>query len=216
MTRLYLDSADVRDWDLLVTSGALRCVTCNPILVREAGLAVNLATATHLFAKAQTLGLEELHLQAWPDAHGNWLPVALELAALGTQVIVKLPAIQAALPAARTLKRQGARVLLTAVNSTLQGLVAMDLGADYVAPYVGRAQEAGLDAHGLVDALVKLQERGGPCVLAASIRSQAMLDRLICQGVGAVTLRAKLLRELGLDPLTVSAIKQFEDALQHS
>ena len=82
--------------------------------------------------------------------------------------------------------------------------------ADFVAPYVGRLNESGRDAHGLIDTLVALQQRGGPTVLAASIRDLPTLGRLITQGVGAVTLRKALLDEALADEATLGAVAQFE------
>lgn len=210
MTQLYIDSAAPSEWAAALDSALLRRATCNPLLMDAAGWPVNLDSATQLVTEARSLGLAELHLQAWPDAAGDWAPVALALAALAPFVVVKLPAVPAALRAARLLKQQGTRVLITAISNPLHGLWAADVGADFVAPYVGRLNESGRDAHGLIDTLVALQQRGGPTVLAASIRDLPTLGRLITQGVGAVTLRKALLDEALADEATLGAVAQFE------
>lgn len=211
MTKLYIDSADPKEWAAALDSALLSRATCNPLLLDAAGWPVNMDSTTHLAAEAQRLGLEELHLQAWPDEAGDWTPIALSLAALAPNIVVKLPAVPAALRAARVLKRQGTRVLITAISNPLHGLWAADVGADFVAPYVGRLNESGRDGHALIDTLVALQERDGPMVLAASIRDLNTLGQLICQGVAAVTLRKPLLDEALADEVTWSAVSQFEE-----
>lgn len=210
MTQLYIDSADPTEWAAATGSALLRRATCNPLLMDAAGWPVTLDSTVQLVAEARRLGLTELHLQAWPDASGDWTPVAQSLAALAPFVVVKLPAVPAAMRAAQVLKREGTRVLVTAISNPLHGLWAADVGADFVAPYVGRLSEAGRDAHGLIDTLVALQQRGGPTVLAASIRDLPTLGRLITQGVGAVTLRKALLDEALADDATLGAVAQFE------
>ena len=214
MTRLYIDSADPREWAFALDSALLTRATCNPLLMDAAGWPVTLDSARELAQAARRMGLVELHLQAWPDANADWLPAAQALAALADWVVVKLPAIAAALRAAAALKRQGTRVLITAISNPLHGLWAAEIGADFVAPYVGRLNESGQDAHALIDTLVALQQRGGPTVLAASIRDLGTLGRLVRQGVGAVTLRQALLAEALADSATLAAVDQFETVRQ--
>lgn len=212
MTRLYLDSADTDHWAQAVAAGWTRRVTCNPLLIAAAGRAVTLPTAAALVASAIEIGLQELHLQAWPDDAGQWEPAATALAELDPRVVVKLPAIDAALRAVPVLKGAGARVLVTAVANPLQGLWAAERGADFVAPYIGRLAEGGRDPWSLLDALLALQRQDGPRVLAASVRDLDTLTRLVGLGVGAVTLRHGLLAEAADDPATHEAVAQFEAA----
>ena len=214
MTGLYLDSADPDHWAQAISAGWTRRVTCNPLLIAAAGRAVTMPTAADLVSSAREIGVRELHLQAWPDVAGRWETTALALAGLDRSVVVKLPATQAALGAVPALKAAGARVLVTAVANPLQGLWAAELGADFVAPYVGRLAESGRDPWTLLDALLALQRQGGPCVLAASVRDLTMLARLVGLGVGAVTLRHGLMAEAADDPATREAVAQFEAARQ--
>ena len=212
MTRLYLDSANTADWAELAASGLCTRATCNPLLVQAAGLPVNLATAQSLAQSATRLGLEELHLQAWPDEHGNWEPMAQAIAALGAHIVVKLPAVDAAMQAAKVLCRQGTRVLVTALSNPLHALWAAEVGASFVAPYVGRLNEAGRNATALLETLVTLQNQGGPRLLAASIRDLDTLGQVIRLGAYGVTLQKKLLLEGLADPQALMAVEQFERA----
>lgn len=210
MTRLYIDSADPTEWADALACGLVRRATCNPLLMDAAGWRVNMDSILALWSHAEQLGLEELHLQAWPDESGDWWPVARQIAALSARVVVKLPAVPAAMRAAMALRQQQTRVLVTAISNPLHGLWAHEVGAQFVAPYVGRLNEAGQDAHALVDTLVAVQQASGPTVLAASVRDLHTLGQLVRQGVGAVTLRKGLLDAALNDTATWSAVQQFE------
>jgi transaldolase len=212
MTALYLDSANTQEWAQISQLGLSRRVTCNPLLIQAAGLPVTMATLEQLAQESVRLGLEELHLQAWPNEQGDWLPVAQAIANLGDHIVVKLPAVAAAMVAAAQLKQKGYKILITAISNPVHALWASQIGADYVAPYVGRLQEAGVDTTALLNSMVIQQKLGGPIVLAASIRSLEMLNQVIQTGVAAVTIQKKLIHEGLTDPQTSLAVQQFEAA----
>ncbi len=212
MTALYLDSANTQEWAQISQLGLSRRVTCNPLLIQAAGLPVTMATLEQLAQESVRLGLEELHLQAWPNEQGDWLPVAQAIANLGDHIVVKLPAVAAAMVAAAQLKQKGYKILITAISNPVHALWASQIGADYVAPYVGRLQEAGVDTTALLNSMVIQQKLGGPIVLAASIRNLEMLNQVIQTGVAAVTIQKKLIHEGLTDPQTSLAVQQFEAA----
>lgn len=214
MTALYLDSANTQEWAQISQLGLSRRVTCNPLLIQAAGLPVTMATLEQLAQESVRLGLEELHLQAWPNEQGDWLPVAQAIANLGEHIVVKLPAVAAAMVAASHLKQKGYKILITAISNPVHALWASQIGADYVAPYVGRLQEAGVDTQALLSSMVVQQKLGGPIVLAASIRNLEMLNQVIQTGVAAVTVQKKLIHEGLTDAQTFLAVQQFEAARQ--
>jgi transaldolase len=212
MTHLYIDSANISDWAEMVAAGICTRATCNPLLLQAAGHPVSLATATMLAQAARDTGITELHLQAWPDPLGDWEPVGQSLAALGPHIVVKFPATVPAIKAAKRLRAEGKRILITAVSNPLHALWAAEIGANFVAPYVGRLNEAGRDAMALVHTLVTLQNKGGPALLAASIRDLPTLAQIISMGAFGVTVQKKLLNEGLYDAQTALAVVQFEQA----
>lgn len=214
--KLYLDSADFQEWEAVVNNGWTRSITCNPLIMESAGWAVDLASCKKLVQKADAMKLHELHIQAWPTADGCWYTVAQQIAEFAPWVVVKLPAIPAAMNAAIKLKSANLKVLITAVSNPLHALWAYQNGLDYVAPYVGRLNEASVDAVELIKSMVELQNKNGPKVLAASIRDLDVLGRLIQLGVGAATARYGLFKKAEDDELAWSAVHQFEAARQRS
>lgn len=79
---------------------------------------------------------------------------------------------------------------LTAVYTLRQALLAHSVGACYIAIYLGRMRDAGLDALGLagqMQALLQAQS-ASVTILAASIRDPDELTALGLTSVGAATL----------------------------
>jgi transaldolase len=211
--KLYLDSAEPAQWRASPGWPALAGVTTNPSLVHQAGRAVNTETYLALIAQAGQCGLPELMLQL-PRASqaeaqaclAQWLPAAV---AAQVQLTVKLPCHPEWADALRCVQAHGVPVLLTGLSNALQLLWAVDQGARWVAPYLGRLQDDGRDVWALVDACVALQPQGTQ-LLAASVRSPEVLARLVAAGAAAATVRPDVLQAWTHDPLTDAAIAQFD------
>ncbi len=140
---LYIDSADRDQVERLLATGLFAGVTTNPTILRRAGLTVDDVPTVLRWARAAGAGT--VFLQAvGPDetalkTHGR------QLADLGPDVVVKLPATRDGLAVSRRLTREGVPVLATAVYHASQALVADAAGAGWIAPYVGRMSDLGLD-----------------------------------------------------------------------
>ena len=217
--KLYLDSADARDWVLPAGAPPVQGVTTNPSLVLQAGLPVSLAGYLQLIAQAGEQRLPELMLQLpradvgeAADWLGQLLPAALQAR---LRLTIKLPCHPDWQEVVKEVQTWGAPVLLTGLSNPVQLLWAQAMGAQYVAPYVGRLQADGRDVWALMQACVAVQA-SGTRLLAASIRQADVLSRLIGLGAHAVTLRPEMVRSLITDPLTLSAMAQFEADTQAS
>jgi transaldolase len=212
--KLYLDSADERTWALTSACPPVQGVTTNPSLVHQAGLSVTLPTYERLLQAVADRGFRELMLQLpRPDPLEalHWQATLAALAAkLGVALTLKLPCHPDWLTCIRALKTEGQSVLLTGLANPVQLLWARDLGADFVAPYVGRLAADGRDVWSLTAACVTLQQASGPALLAASIKSPEVLTRLIASGAAAATLPPASLIAWSQDDITQNAMAQFD------
>lgn len=219
---IYLDSADISQWALPVGCPPAVGVTTNPSLVFQAGLSVTLATYQHLVDAAGAYGMAHLMVQL-PSADvaqaRAWVGALQERAAKeGVQLTVKLPCQAAWLACIQAVQAMDQAVLLTGLSNPVQLLWAQSVGADYVAPYVGRlaadTANGGRDVWALMQACVVAQNsagaRPGPKLLAASIKSPDVLSRLIGLGAAAVTLPPASLIAWSQDHITDAAVAQFE------
>ncbi|MFM2172688.1 MAG: hypothetical protein RLZZ54_615 [Cyanobacteriota bacterium] len=221
--RLLLDSADPVAWAEWLPSGLFRGVTTNPTLLRRAGQACNLEHLAALTAVAIEHGVQELHLQAWGD---DLLGCGRALAQLAPgRIWVKLPITRAGATAARSLIAEGCSVTFTACYEPAQVLLAAALGADYIAPYLGRIGDLGRDGHAELVRMQRIVEALSPAhsaapsapalrLLVASLRSTDDLARLAAEGLDTFTISPEIASALFAVAPTEAAADQFErDAL---
>lgn len=211
--RLFLDSAAPADWETWLPTGLFHGVTTNPTLLRRAGEACDLATLGRLCERASALGAQEIHLQTWGRSVGEASERGLALAALDPRrVVVKVPIDRQGCLTARRLIADGVRVTFTACYEPVQVLVAAALGADYVAPYLGRICDRQRDGH---QEVITMQQAlngvdAGVRVLVASLRSRDDLPRLAAAGLNTFTISAAIAADLFANADTIAAAEAFE------
>jgi len=146
----------------------------------------------------------------------QWLEVLLPAAVQArVRLTIKLPCHPDWQPVLREVQGWGVPTLLTGLSNPVQLLWARAQGANYVAPYVGRLQADGRDVWSLIEACMALQSDGLQ-LLAASIKSADVLSRLIAVGAHAVTVRPEFAADLATDPLTLTAMVQFDRDVETS
>ena len=218
--RLLLDSADPSAWDAWLPSGLFCGVTTNPTLLRRAAQPCTFEHLALLTARALAGGVQELHLQAWGS---DLLACGRALAELAPgRIWVKLPITRAGAAAARSLIAEGCPVTFTACYEPAQVLLAAALGADYIAPYLGRITDLGRDGHAeltrmqrIVEGVARPVQAGAALrLLVASLRSAEDLARLAAEGLDTFTISPAIAAELFAVEPTLAAADQFElDAL---
>jgi transaldolase len=130
------------------------------------------------------------------------------------RVVVKIPATVPGFAVTARLASQGVRVTLTAVCAVAQAILAQSVGARYVAVYLGRMRDDGLDALTLVGQMqgtLKAQ-RAAVEILAASVRSPTEVEAVPELQVAAVTLPFAVLQQLPESTGTMAAVAAFTDA----
>jgi len=189
-------------------------VTTNPTLLRRAN--VRASAVPDLVRHSVEHGAKELHLQTYSDDMAGILREAEILAKLDAdRVVVKIPATPTGYCAASQLAAQGLRVTLTAVYTLRQVILAHAVGARYIAVYLGRMRDSGVDAFELVGKMERvLTEQASLLeILAASVRAPEEIEALAELGVATATLPLKVLRQLPDSEHTSAAAKIFfEDA----
>ena len=130
---------------------------------------------------------------------------------LGNNFYVKIPIGEEGIKAAMELKRMGVGVLVTAVFTPSQALMAAKAGADFVAPYVNRLDNIVGDGCKVVAEIVHQFELYTlPCkVLAASFKNAEQVHKCALAGCHSVTVSADILKSLISHPMTDGAIEGF-------
>lgn len=212
--RIYIDSADIGEIREALDMGFVHGVTTNPTILKRAGLRAS--EVPRLVAQATEAGARELHAQVYSESTEDMIREGRQLAELDAQrIVIKIPATAAGYTAAAHLAARGLRVTLTAVYTVRQAVLAQSAGAHYVAVYLGRMRDQGVDALELVARMQHALDvqKSRVEILAASVRDPLEVDALAELGVTTVTLPLKVLSQLVVSPATRAAADVFlEDA----
>lgn len=212
---LYLDTADVAVWDELMPTGLFHGITTNPLLAARAGLDYRAIDWAEMAKKAADLGAAELHAQVYGPSEGyaDWSGSLYQAGkAAGIETVVKIPLVEHAIRATPGIKALDGRILMTACYDAKQMFVAQALGADFIAPYFGRMDEAGLDAMSHLSAMKAIQKQGSAkCeILVASLRSPEQMVQLSNAGQDMFTIAPAVARALLSDARSITAYDEFE------
>lgn len=125
---------------------------------------------------------------------------------------VKIPITEEGLKATMELKKLGIKVLMTAIFTPAQALIAAKAGADFVAPYVNRLDNIIGDGTEVVAQIVEeFAIHNLTCkVLAASFKNAEQVHRCAMAGCQCVTVSADILKSVISHPMTDAAIAGFE------
>ena len=130
----------------------------------------------------------------------------------GGEFCVKIPICEEGLKATIELKKRGIKVLMTAIFTPAQALIAAKAGADYVAPYVNRLDNIIGDGCEVVAQIVEqFAIYDLPCkVLAASFKNAEQVHKCASVGCQCVTITDDIMKAVISHPMTNAAIEGFE------
>ena len=134
-----------------------------------------------------------------------------ELAALHSQIVVKIPMIKDGVKALKYFSDKNIKTNCTLIFSAGQALLAAKAGATYVSPFIGRLDDISTNGLGLIDEIRLIYDNYDfeTEILAASIRhTMHVID---CAKVGADVMTGPLSSIIGLlkHPLTDSGLAKF-------
>ena len=124
---------------------------------------------------AFSLGAGEFMLQTWGATVDEMVAMGISLSRCDPgRIVVKVPVTLDGTKAAALLTARGVRVCLTACYAREQALVAGAVGAEYLAPYLGRMTDAGKDGLHECEEMQAIVDGLGSTtrILVASIRDQ--------------------------------------------
>ena len=212
--RLYLDTADRAAAEDLLSTGLFTGLTTNPTVLQRSGLGVG--DAPDIYEWAVAAGAKEVFFQAWGEDDATLVERGEELRSLGDEVVVKVVASRAGSAACAQLSARGVPTLLTAVYAPGQAIVAAAAGATYIAPYLGRLNDAGRDGIAEVTAMNEVLRATGSTtkILLASIRDVQSIVTLARRGVDCFTMGPEVAEGFFAERLTAAAVQDFEDAVR--
>ena len=137
---------------------------------------------------------------------------ALEISKFASNVVVKIPFAAQYLPVISKLAKQGVKINVTLVFTSLQALMVAKLGVTYISPFVGRWDEIGVDGLECLASIIDIKNNYEfeSEILAASIRHLVHWQRAAELGADVVTVPPAILEAAMKHPLTERGIEMFD------
>jgi transaldolase len=204
--RLFLDTADIEEIREIHRWGVLSGVTTNPSLVAKEGGDPEAVWKEILAEVEGDISLETTEVEAGPMYEEG-----LRLAGMAPNAVVKVPMTPAGLETGKRLGGDGIRTNVTLVFSPAQAILAAEIGAYCVSPFLGRLDDVGADGMKLLHDICEIFAVQGYTsnVLAASLRHPMHVVDAALAGADIATMPYDVFTKLVKHPLTDSGLERF-------
>lgn len=206
---LYLDSADLDEIKEAFKLGFIKGLTTTPTFMHRHGV----TDIDGLIVELSNI-VPILQIEALGDSAEEVVAEAERQLALGLDkenTVFKIPVSLEGVRACKMLKDRGFKVNVHLVYTLQQAYMAMEAGADYICPLVGRLQDQGTDALDLVAQCVDAVESYGydSKIMFSSVRYPEHVRNALNIGVHVCTIPWKVMKQLTSNHFTEVGITQF-------
>lgn len=172
-------------------------ITSNPSIIKKIG---KIDFFSHFKEIRSIIGIDKsLHIQVTARDADVMIQEAHTLCQkIDDQVYVKIPVTEEGLKAMRVLKAEGVNITATAIYTKIQGFLALEAGADFIAPYYNRMEQMDIDAAKTIGALAGQIERYHykTKILAASFKNVGQINKAFEAGAQTATVPPELLHDV--------------------
>jgi transaldolase len=204
--KLFLDTASIEEIREINRWGVLSGVTTNPTLVaREHGDP----------EAVWKVILDEVHgdisLETTSTDADEMYDEGVKLSQMAPNAVVKVPMTPNGLTAGKRLTSDGIRINVTLVFSPAQAILAAEIGAYIVSPFIGRLDDIGSDGTELLSTICEIYAVQGyqTNVLAASLRHPIHVIDAARAGADIATMPYDVFTKLVKHPLTDIGLERF-------
>ena len=208
--KFFIDTANLDQIKEAQDLGVLDGVTTNPSLMAKEGITgknnilkhyVDICEAVEGDVSAEVIAVD----------FDGMIKEGEQLAALHTQIVVKIPMIKDGIKALKYFSDHNIKTNCTLIFSAGQALLAAKAGATYVSPFIGRLDDISTNGLSLINEIREIYDNYAfeTEILAASIRhTMHVID---CAKIGADVMTGPLNAITGLlkHPLTDIGLKKF-------
>ena len=204
--KLFLDTASLDEIREINTWGVLGGVTTNPSLVAKEADDPARVWKEILSEVEGPISLETTELEAEPMYEQG-----VELAQMAPNAVVKVPMTPNGLTVGKRLTGEGIKVNVTLVFSPAQAILAAEIGAYIVSPFLGRIDDAAADGMHALRQICQIYDVQGydTQVLAASLRHPMHVVEAALAGADIATMPYDVFSKLVKHPLTDTGLEKF-------
>ena len=209
MMEFLFDTANIEEIKTYGECFPYTGVTSNPSIIKAEG---KIDFFAHFREIRRIIGKERtLHIQTLAMNFDNIVREAdAILSHVDENVYIKIPTTEDGLKAMQVLKKRGVHITATAIYSKIQGFMAINAGADFIAPYCNRMENQDIDPLDTISAFAKMIRSQGCStkIVAASFKNIAQVNDALVAGAQTVTLQPALLH----DVFSIATIAKAVDA----
>ncbi len=208
--KFFIDTANLDQIKEAQDLGVLEGVTTNPSLMAKEGITGEANILKH-YVDICNIVDGDVSAEVISTDFEGMVKEGEVLAALHSQIVVKLPMIKDGVKACKYFSSKGIRTNITLVFSVGQALLAAKAGATYVSPFIGRLDDISTDGLNLIAEIRQVYDNYAfdTEILAASVRhTMHVID---CAKLGADVMTGPLSSIEGLlkHPLTDIGLSKF-------
>lgn len=219
---MYIDSASVNDIKEGLSLGCVEGVTTNPTLLAKEGRSRQ-ASLKEIFTLKPAIVFVQIIGETKEEMLADLDSLLSEVHFIdpdkNVKLGVKIPVCVEGLKALKVIRQDYPELVTlgTAIYSASQGILGVDVGFDYLAPYVNRMEKEGIDPFEAISQIKDyvLDKEYETKILAASFKEVEQVMKAYDSGADTCTLSLDLLEAMLEVPVALKAIKVFnEDGLK--
>ena len=209
--KYLLDTANLDDIRSYCDTFPIYGVTSNPSIVKKEGKVDFFA---HMNAIRSIIGKDRpLHIQVTAlDTEGMMKDAEAIRSKVDENVYIKVPVTMEGIKAIKLMKAKGYNVTATAVYSKQQAFLALEAGADTIAPYFNRMENMGIDPDDVIASIAQMIDRYGykTEILGASFKNAGEVDRAFLAGAQTATMDPAILSGALQQAHIIAAVDTFD------
>jgi transaldolase len=204
--KLFLDTANLDEIRAIKKWGVLSGATTNPTLLAKEGRDWELQMKEVCAEVDGDVSLETTHRQA-----DDIVEEGKKLASIAENAVIKVAMTADGLVAGRRLIEEGIPINVTLTFSAAQAILAAEIGARYVSPFLGRLDDVGSDGMYVLNEICEIYDVQGyeTQVLAASLRHPMHVVEAARAGADVATMPFDVFGKLVNHPLTDIGLDKF-------
>ena len=206
---LYLDSVKLEEIEAASDLGIIAGVTTTPTFMHREGIEDVDAAVVKLSKEVPVLQIEALGRTSEEIIAEAYRQEELGLDRETT--VYKIPMSLEGVKACRKLRNEGFLVNIHLVYTLQQAYMAMEAGATYVCPLVGRLQDQGGDGIALVKSMVDITKEYDydTKIMFSSVRTSQHVKEALKAGAHTITVPWKIMQAMTKHHLTEIHTEQF-------
>lgn len=215
--KIFIDTAITEEIYESAKLGIIKGVTTNPSLLAKSGRTLNdviteiLTIIDGPISAEVNEGDEE---DMYQQAHR-----IVDMTNNNPNITIKLPMTPDGVAVCHRLSLEGIKTNVTLIFSVAQAVLAMEAGATFISPFMGRVDDYYHDhtsGFELVKKIMEVKKIYGykSEIIAASIRNINHVEQASLAGADIATIPYKVIKEMYINELTTRGLQIFKDAAQ--